>query len=265
MQRTAKMTVEAYLSAKGIEPRGYLARSIRKNHTWELAFIASAIDRLRHLPNLEEKIRELAAIELGTTQAESRYQNARAEFIGIWHVAENLGFYVAEIESRSNKIVSPYSTRGRSCDIRATHESGDYYFEAKESSAETLSLVPITGEKHGRRFDPVHPKQLRRWIESQIKICSEKGANFCIARVPSLGPIDCDVFSDEWLGDVFPSRKRISVQEWLVETSKVIPGFFEGAYLIWEKQCLLLRFSPRFEPAERVLAGPQNRVARSAI
>jgi hypothetical protein len=242
MQTNAQI-IESYLNERRIKATGYLAEAMVKGNWWQLQFVAFAIKQLPQLDNLAEKISELARIEKGNNEAWSRYYNLHFEFVSIWFVADGLGLTVVEVESHSHKIKSPNGKSGKHCDVLAKHGSNALYFEAKDFSAETLSLDPHPKLPNVFFFPPAHPHDVRKWIESQIRQCVKKGANFAICRVPSLGLPRTPMFGRRWVEEIFPMHKRIAKREYHIETSKSIPSFFRGVYLIGERRHLLLRFT----------------------
>jgi hypothetical protein len=117
------------------------------------------------------------------------------------------------------------------------------YFDAKDFSAETLSLYPHPRISGVSFFEPAHPRKIMRWIENQIKECVAKGANFAICRVPPMGLPETPVFGRRWVTEIFPMHKQVAKREYDIKTSKNVPSFFHGVYLIWKRRHLLLRFT----------------------
>lgn len=239
--KTDSQIIESYLDEHGIKATGYLAEAmVRMN--WHLRFVAFVIKQLPRLANLSEKISELAKIGKGNNEAQSRYRNLHFEFVSIWFVSHCLGFRVLEVESHSHKIESPNQNNGKHCDILANHGPDTLYFDAKDFSAETLSLVPHPTRPYSF-FEPAHPTEIRKWIRLQVKKCVEKGANFAICRVPSMGLPETPMFGRRWVKEIFPMNNRITKREYHIATTKSIPSFFRGMYLIGERRHLLLRFT----------------------
>lgn len=234
--------IESFLNEHRIKATGYLAEAMAKGNWWQLQFVAFAIKQLPQLDNLPEKISELATIEKSDNEAPSRYYNLHFEFVSIRFVADGLGLSVTEVESRSHRIKSPNRKRGH-CDILAKQGSGALYFDAKDFSSETLSWDPHPKLPNVFSFPPAHPREVSKWIESKISQCVNKGANFAICRVPSMGLPETPMFGRRWVEEIFPMPKRISNREYHIETGKSIPSFFRGVYLVGERRHLLLRFT----------------------
>ena len=239
--RSNREKVEQYLEFIDTDAVGYLAKDLRTKHEWSLGFIAFAIENLHHLPNLRDSVRELAAVPFGRNRELAKYYNLRTEFMAMRFVADVLSLSIAEVESPTHKIISPTSDGQKSCDIRATNGENDYYFDAKDFSAEILSLEPLRSQPNAHTFEPADPRRLRRWIEQKAKETAKKGANFCIGRIPSMGLPDAPVFTSSWVHELFGPHKRTGLRECRVETRKAFPTFFNGVYLIHESDYLLLR------------------------
>ena len=240
--QTSAQIIESFLNEYRIKATGYLAEAMAKGNWWQLQFVAFAIKQLPQLDNLPEKISELATIEKGDNEAQSRYYNLHFEFVSIRFVADGLGLSVIEVESHSHRIKSPNRKRGH-CDILAKQGSGALYFDAKDFSSETLSWDPHPKLPNVFFFPPAHPREVKKWIESKINQCVNKGANFAICRVPSMCLPETPMFGRRWVEEIFPIYKRISKREYHIETDKSIPSFFRGVYLVGERRHLLLRFT----------------------
>ncbi len=153
--------IESYLNERRIKATGYLAEAMVKGNWWQLQFVAFAIKQLSQLHNLTETIAELATIEKGNSEAWSRYYNLHFEFVSMRFVAEDLGLSVVEVESHSHRIESPNRKCGH-CDILAKQGADALYFDAKDFSAETLSLRPHHKLSNVFFFSPAHPREVRK-------------------------------------------------------------------------------------------------------
>lgn len=248
MKANHKTIVENYLRANEIHALGYLAKSLSRNHEWELHFISFAIQRCRHLDNIKDKIAELATLSVTDLRSptnynsETYYHNLRAEFICLWFVGQVLGLNIVEIESKQHEVLSSNRTRHKSCDIRVSVSSDDLYFDVKDYSGEILSLGQ-PDQLGGREFEPADPERLKKWIEAQLGTFKKKGVNFGILIVPSMGIPDVPVLSETWLSYIFPEVENIGPKCFRVGTRKYVPKFLQGIYLLYELDHLLLHLS----------------------
>lgn len=129
-------SLQRYYSKQKIKPIGGLRKDLQKRNVKALRYINYVARNLVSVKGISELLREIALISQSGNEGERIYHNSLMELHAIYFVHNVLDFKILEVESRKNKIFSPFTKKDKSCDIKAEFQGSVYYFESKDASVE---------------------------------------------------------------------------------------------------------------------------------
>ena len=233
---TMVKTVTKHYKRLGIQVEGCLKEDLRNRNLKALMYPYYCISNLLSANGMPELLEQLASIKNLGNDGHRRYYNLLTELFGVYFVRKVLRFKILEVESKTNKITSPYSLHGKHCDIKAKKKSTTF-FEVKDSSAQIITRYI---EKSTVNYTPMEDEKIEKWLKTKTKEAARCGANFLICRVPVwLSNVsDKKEFYDFWPDRIF--RQLFSLKQKLSPTKIVLsPNFkmsshLKGIYIVKE-------------------------------
>lgn len=228
-----KNTIQKYYSDKNITIVGRLKNDIQKNNDRALRYIEYAIKNLLDTKGIEQLLKEIAQVVKSGNEGERIYHNRIMQFHAIYFVHHSLKLRILEVDSKTNKVLSPNRKRNKSCDIKATNSIRDYYFEAKDASSEITTRREVKGV--GEVYDPMLEEQTQKWVVWQTAEADRKGANYLICRLEVYSVDATQIekeFYDKWVRNIFKIEKRISENTFIIALPIELSSNFEGIYII---------------------------------
>jgi|GEM_PF-2677570 len=227
-----------------IEPSQILAENIQSNNSLSLKYISYAIRYLLAVPGINELLVDIAVIR-GIDKVSKRiFHNYIQELHAIYFVRCRLKHKILQVESRSNKIFSPFRRGDKSCDILSHKNGKQFYFESKDFSSFLLSSNNDLPKFHTAE------EEAERWIMRKAKDADVKGANYLICRPEVWAWSDSEeepikYLTGEWIEAVcskcFIKYRRISNYEILVTSKNALSSHFMGIYIIKKYDFVKLR------------------------
>ena len=236
-----KKTIQKYYQDRSINVVGLLKNHIEESNEKALRYIKYAIKNLLGVKGVEQLLEHVAQVVKPGNEGERIYYNSLMELHAIYFVHNSLKLAVLEVESRTNKVLSPNRKGDKSCDIKATNSVRDYYFESKDASSEIMTSYEDRGHTF---YTPMDDDEIREWVIRKSKEANEKGANYLVCRVPVWVP-DAGLakrdFYNEWITRVFEIKQKISRNSFVITLPIRLSSNFEGIYIIKEFGYLKLR------------------------
>ena len=229
-------TITNYFNKIGVSVNGWLTYDLQNNNIKALIYPYYSIKNLLYVRGIEDLLRQLASIKNLNNDGERRYRNLLTEFFGIYFVRKILRFKVIEVESKVNKVISPYSVPGKYCDIKALKRTYKY-FEVKDLSSQITTRY---SENNSTYFTPADDLKIERWIKTQTKKADICGANFLICRVPVWLPnanITNDFFEfwpERIFRNLFAMKKRLSSNSIRLFPNFSVSTHLKGIYIVKE-------------------------------
>ena len=224
--------IAKYYDERKINIGTYLAKDIEKKNYYALRYVRYAINNLAQVQGMHCLLSELAQFKDDSAIPNERYReyhNKIMELHCAYFVAKQLGLSITKVESHRTKVKSPYRVGEKSCDIRASNETDDYYFEAKDCSVELVTQYEKDGLVHVK---PMDEEKVYMWITGKCEEAIEKGANYLCCRTPMWVDYRPRKYY-RWVKEVFPDIRTIAPQEYQISLPlNDIPAFFKGFYII---------------------------------
>lgn len=227
--------ISSYYRNSNILPIGKLKKDLDSKNVPALKYVVYLIKHLLQVKGVNDLLRDIALIPQGGNESKRIYRNSMMQFHAIYFVHKTLHLYVLEVESNSNKILSPYRKGDKSCDIKARDSKHDYYFEAKDSSAEIISEHENNGAVF---FTPMDGEnEIEKWIMRQTLAADRKGANYLICRVDVWGVTPSKRESlVEWIDSIFGEHfiigNKDNLHQIVVSPKCQLSHHFKGIYVI---------------------------------
>ena len=238
-----KEIIQKYYCNKKINVIGPLRDDIEKGNERALRYVGYVIKDLLNTKGVEELLKDIAEINISGKEGKRIYYNSIMQLHAIYFAHSTLKLQILEVESKTNKVLSPYRKKSnKSCDIRAKDSAREYYFESKDASAEIMTSYKL---KKGYYFCPMSEEDIQNWIIRKTKEADEKGANYLICRVPvwvpNVGKTE-DEFYDTWIRKIFEIKEQVSRNAFIIALPCQLSPSFEGIYIIKSFGHLRLQF-----------------------
>lgn len=229
-----KKLISSYYKSNNILPIGELKKDIDGKNVQALKYVVYLIKHMLHVNGVSDLLRDIALIQLGGNEGKRIYRNSIMQLHAIYFIHKALRFHVLEVESNSNKILSPYRKGDKSCDIKARDSKHDYYYESKDSSAEIISEYKHDDAVH---FEPIDEGGIEKWIWRQALAAGGKGANYLICRVDVWGVAPSkkeSLFSwiDSIFKDYFIIKNKDNLHQIIVSPKQQLSPYFRGIYIL---------------------------------
>jgi len=206
--------ITKYYRNEGLTPGSFLARDLKNKNMLALSLIEYAVKHLIAINGISNLLRETALVDKPGNEGLRIYHNYLQQFHAIYFTRNKLRHRILEVESKNNKIISPFGQSNKSCDIKTCKAGRDFYFDSKDRSsifyASNSDLPKFKTEED----------EAGRWIINMSKDADLKGANYLICRPDfyvefCLSPAEQEHdFYYRWIMEVckkhFPISKRIS-------------------------------------------------------
>ena len=228
-------TTDRYYRRRAITVNGELREAIYERNFKALRWVSYSIKRLINVKGMPDLLEELALIKKRGPDSERQFNNKLTELYAACFLNKMLGEKVLEIESRSNKIRSPFTNNEKYCDLKTSVGEEEFYYEVKDASSEITSSCIENGETF---FDRMDDKKVERWIKDQTKEADKCGANYLICRVPVWlnDATNVEDFYLSWVNRIFKTlfqvKQRVSTRELVVKPNFNISFHMKGIYLV---------------------------------
>jgi len=228
-------TAKRYYAQGSITVIGELEKAIEDKNWRAIRWVSYAIRKLNRTQGMPELLDQIALIKNTGLDSKRQFENLLTEIHAACFLSKTLGEAVLEVESRSNKVKSPYAKANKFCDIKTLANGDELYYEVKDASSETTTIYQKNGVIH---FEPMDDDKVERWIKNQTKEADECGAHYLICRVPvwQEDASDTEEFYKEWLKRVmktqFRIQRHVSRQEIIVKTNFSISSHLKGIYIL---------------------------------
>lgn len=229
-----KKIISSYYKNNNILPIGELKKDIDHKNMQALQYVVYLIKYLLQVKGVNDLLRDIALIQQDGNEGERIYRNSIMQLHAIYFVHKTLRLHLLEVESNSNKILSPYRNGDKSCDIKARDSKQDYYFESKDSSSEIISEHGNDDEVYFTRMDD---DKIEKWILRQTLAADRKGANYLICRVDvwNVTPSESESLVS-WIDSIFKDHfiivNKDNLHQIVVSPKHQLSPHFKGIYVL---------------------------------
>ncbi len=226
--------ISMYYRNNHILPIGELKKDIDRKNVQALKYVVYLIKHLLQVKGVNDLLRDIALIQQAGNEGQRIYRNSMMQLHAIYFVHKTLHLHVLEVESNSNKILSPYRKGDKSCDIKARDSKNDYYFEAKDSSSEIISEYENYDAVF---FTPMDEDEIEKWIMRQTLAADRKGANYLICRIDVWGVAPSKRESlVYWINSIFKKHfiieNKDNLHQIVVSPKRQLSHHFRGIFVI---------------------------------
>lgn len=201
-----------------------------------LSAILYALTKLIKFDVVKEKLIFIANLSGLDNTSERELRNCIAEIIACKFIEIVLGYKVTIVESNRGPVLSPFrQERNKSCDICAVSQTGEHFFEVKDSSTEVCSRKDY-GDHTG--YTPATKPYIEQWLYWKCEESIKKGATDLFAVVPMwVNPLTDNPknYLDSWAHKIFTQLFQIvdrkGENQYAIRSKIVNPGFFRKIYL----------------------------------
>lgn len=233
--RNFTKTIYDYYKLQKIKVRGYLQEDINLRNNKSLVYIDYCINNLQDISGIKQLLEDLASMDASGNNAYRIYHNSIVEMDGIFHVHAVFKQKIKEVESSSNKILSPRRVGEKSCDIKAEENGREIYYESKDASVEITSRWTKGEFQH---WTPMSAYQIEKWVLRKISDADQKGADYLLCKVPMwkrmTERVDINTW-DDWAKKTFKNLTQIGPAHFKINNPELSAIKLKGFYILKSK------------------------------